>query len=96
MERNVLVVDDDAGDQILTEMALHSMGIQSERCFDPLMAIPKVEHGNYTDVLVDYKMPAMNGDELIYKLKQVNPHVNLYLSTGFHRDAFLNNPVCFL
>jgi len=46
-------------------------------------AIKSVKEGHYDLVLLDYKMPGMNGMEVLKELKAINPEIDVVIITAF-------------
>lgn len=87
--RIVSIVDDDPGTTIFFHEALKSIpGIQISTFTDPVAALEHFQLNDYAYVLVisDYKMPGLNGMELLKKIKDSNPSVRTILTTAFEID----------
>ena len=103
----VAVIDDEADLVYLFREALNQIdGIQVFAFTDPLLALEhfKANHTNYIVVVSDYRMPVMNGMELLSKIKDVNPAITRIMMSAFEIqdelfqeykcvDKFLQKPV---
>lgn len=103
----VSVVDDELDLALLFRDALSQIpGIDVFAFSDPLFALEhyRVNHERYGCVISDYRMPSMNGIELLTKIKEINPEVTGMLISAFQIDddtfkncecfdAFLQKPV---
>ena len=82
------------------------MAVQVFAFTDPLLALEhfKANHTNYIVIVSDYRMPIMNGMELLSKIKDVNPAVTRIMMSAFEIqdelfqeykcvDKFLQKPV---
>jgi len=101
------VVDDEADLAYLFRDALGTIeGVDVFAFTDPLMALEhfKFNYGNYRCVLTDYRMPSMNGVELLDKVREINPDVKRILVSAFEMnddlfkdchsiDEFLSKPI---
>ncbi len=82
-KRKVLIVDDEPGQRDLLK------GLLSKRNYDVLAAGSGEEalemyHSSFAPVaLIDMKMPGMNGIQLLGKLKEINPFIQVIVLTAF-------------
>ncbi len=86
----ILIVDDEETILELMHDYLSQEGYNVQTTSDPLEAIEIITGGNIHIVLSDIKMPRMNGDELLEKIKAINGLVQVIIMTGF---ASLDNTV---
>jgi DNA-binding NtrC family response regulator len=87
--RIVSIVDDDPGTTIFFHEALKSIpGIEISTFTDPITALEHFQVNDYAYVLVisDYKMPGLNGIDLLKKIKDLNRFVRTILTTAFEID----------
>lgn len=87
--RIVSIVDDDPGTTIFFHEALRSIpGIQISTFTDPISALEHFQANDcaYALVISDYKMPGLNGLELLKKIKDSNHFVRTILTTAFEID----------
>jgi CheY-like chemotaxis protein/PAS domain-containing protein len=88
--RRVLVVDADESVRSAAHNLLERYGCIVETAHDGGEAIYMVRNvsmeGNYDVVLVDIRLPDMNGYELLLKLQEIMDPVPLVLMTGFGYD----------
>lgn len=83
------VVDDELDLANLFKDALSQ--ISNVRVFafsDPLLALEHFQHNqeNYSCIISDYRMPGLNGVELLGKVKQINSEVTRVLISAFEID----------
>jgi DNA-binding NtrC family response regulator len=87
--RIVSIVDDDPSITIFFQEALRSIpGITIFTFTDPILALEHFEVNGYAYVAVisDFKMPGLNGIELLKKIKDSNRFVRTILMTAFEID----------
>ena len=87
--RIVSIVDDDPDIIVYFDEALRTIsGITLFTFTDPIMALEHFEVKGYAYVLVisDFKMPGLNGMELLKKVKDTNRFVRTILMTAFTID----------
>ena len=101
------MVDDEADLAYLFRDALGTIeGVDVFAFTDPLMALEhfKFNYGKYRCVITDYRMPSMNGVELLDKVREINPDVKRILVSAFEMnddlfkdchsiDEFLSKPI---
>lgn len=94
----VAVVDDENDIAYLFRDALSNIpGVRAFAFSDPNLAIVHFRHNheNYRCIIADYRMPAMNGIELLDKIKEVNPGVARILISAFEiKDDVFNHTHC--
>ena len=82
----VAIVDDEIDIVNLFRDALSSIkGLSIFTFTDPITAFEhiKMNKSKYAIVISDLRMPGINGMELVYKIKKVNPLVRTLLMTAF-------------
>jgi DNA-binding response OmpR family regulator len=109
MNKKILIIDDEP-DVILTlRIALEQNGFRTDSCSDPILAYKKFRHGVYDLVLLDIKMPIVDGFQLYQKIKRTDMGVKIcFLTasefyheeirkeegyTGFNEELFLRKPI---
>ena len=94
----ISVVDDEADLVYLFKDALNVIkGVDVLAFTDPNSALEhfQTNHMNYRCVVSDFRMPAMNGAELLDKMKQINPEVKRILISAFEiEDEIFKNYHC--
>jgi DNA-binding NtrC family response regulator len=87
--RIVSIIDDDLDITILFHETLKSIkGITVVTFTDPIKALEHfhVNEHAYLVVISDFKMPGLNGMELLKKIRDSNPFVRTILMTAFEID----------
>jgi CheY-like chemotaxis protein len=87
---NILLVDDNSMGLMARKTVLQELGhrvITSLNAQDALEACAKQR---FDLLITDYKMPKMNGVELIRELRKVQPQVSVILISGFTDTLGLN------
>jgi DNA-binding response OmpR family regulator len=92
INKRVLIVDDEP-DVILTlKMVLEENGFKVDSFTDPLLALQnfKEEAGMYDIIILDIKMPKMNGFELYRQIKKIDDKVKVCFLTAseMYYDAY--------
>ncbi|MCH7479046.1 MAG: response regulator [SAR324 cluster bacterium] len=65
----VLIVDDDRDFADVLQRTLRKQGLESDICFSGADALKACKEKNYDAIVLDYKMPAMSGLEVLKRLK---------------------------
>ncbi len=90
--KTILLVDDEAGSLEMIRSLLENPGYRFIMKGDGRSALALVAAGEQVDlVITDYRMPEMNGIELLAALKQTAPSVPVVMITNFARaDLYVN------
>jgi DNA-binding response OmpR family regulator len=94
--KNILIVDDDKDFTRLYETFLKYDGYKVAAFTDPVDALSSFKKYTYDLVLLDLKMPQMNGIELSHKLLNIEPNLFYKFITAaskeFIENLKTNNP----
>jgi two-component system response regulator AtoC len=83
MKRHVLIVDDEANILRVLAAALRKCSFHVDTARTGEEAISKFTADRFDLVLSDYRMTGMDGEELLDKVKLLNPAVPVVLMTGY-------------
>ena len=87
MEKKILIVDDDSKICTLLEKFLIKKGFYPITATNGEGALEKVEKENPTIVLLDIKMPGMDGITVLKKIKEINEHMAVIMITGVKDES---------
>lgn len=84
-DKTVLLVDDenmilDVGKKLLEKLGFNVLKALSGR---EAIAIYLEKKDDIDMIILDFKMPDMDGGETFYRLKEINPNVKVLLSSGY-------------
>lgn len=82
MARILLVDDDDLFRKSLAE-TLRRGGFDVEAVASPSSALSEIQKIPYSLIILDVKMPEMNGVELLRHIKETHPHIPVLMITAF-------------
>jgi two-component system catabolic regulation response regulator CreB/two-component system response regulator ChvI len=96
MNKRVLLVDDEPDLNLTLKMVLEENGFKVDSFTDPLLALQnfKEQDGMYDMIILDIKMPEMNGFELYRQLKKIDDKAKVCFLTagemyyGVYTDIF--------
>ena len=74
-EKKILIVDDEPDVTGTFKVGLEESGFKVETFNDPEMALSNFKPGKYDILLLDIKMPKMNGFELYEKIRKIDGDV---------------------
>lgn len=85
----ILVIDDNTSVLNMVRLALESEGYTVHAAFHPQEGIElfKQHSESISLVLLDFRMPEMNGDRVFDCLQKINADVPVLLMTGFYEDT---------
>ncbi len=79
----ILVVDDEAVQREMLTGFLEGQGYETEGAGSGGEALEKFRSGHFHLVLIDHRMPDMNGDEVLEKIRELNPLVPAIMITAY-------------
>ncbi|TFG37853.1 MAG: sigma-54-dependent Fis family transcriptional regulator, partial [Syntrophobacterales bacterium] len=80
---NMLVVEDGQSQREMLRDFLEQEGHVIEEAENGDVAIKKVLDGHFDFILLDYKMPGMDGMEVLRKVKGINPEIDIVMMTAY-------------
>ena len=82
MTKKIFLVDDEPDITYTLEKVLEDNGFHVESINDPLLALDNYKDNFYDLVILDIKMPKMDGFELYIKLREKDPKVKICFLTA--------------
>ena len=88
MNKRVLIVDDEPDVNLAVKIVLEENGFQVNTFTDPFLALEsfRKEAGMYDLLMLDIKMPDMNGFELYKQIKKIDDKVKVCFLTAGEMD----------
>src|SRR5690242_12777599 len=83
IKRRILLIDDDIDITIFFNLVLVDAGFYVDVFNDPVQALSKFKPNYYDLLLIDIRMPKMNGFELLNKLRKKDTKVKVCFITSF-------------
>ena len=81
-QHRIMIVEDDQDIAQLFAITLQDNGFIVDVFNDPLSALSNYKVGNYDLLLLDIRMPGMNGFELYHKIKGIDDKAQVYFITA--------------
>jgi len=87
----ILVIDDDDSIRTAVARTVARLGFTVNQASDGQQAIVQFESdpGLYTLVLLDFKLPGMDGSEVLSSLRRIRPDARVILMSGLNRQEAL-------
>jgi len=82
MKKKVMIVDDELDLSLLLKTLLEENNFKVDWYTDPVLALNKFKRNFYDLLLLDIKMPKMNGFELYRELKKIEKRVKVCFLTA--------------
>ncbi|MBW2630782.1 MAG: sigma-54-dependent Fis family transcriptional regulator [Deltaproteobacteria bacterium] len=80
---NILIVEDGRSQREMLKDFLAGEGHRVMEAEDGNTAIRQVQGGHFDLLLLDFKMPGMNGIEVLEKIKNINPKISVIMMTAY-------------
>ena len=84
--RKILIVDDEPDITESFGLALEDSGFEVDKQNDPAVALASFRPNVYSLLILDIKMPKMDGSELYDKMKEIDKKVNVFFISAFEVD----------
>jgi len=94
MKRRILIVDDE---EIVVRSCLRILSgdeFDVEVARNGLEALVKVEEQDYDMLILDIMMPKMNGIEVLQRVKETHPDIDVIMITGLNEIDTAVNTTC--
>jgi len=83
MKAKILVADDEPSHRQMIEAVLVAEGYEVTQAEDGLTAISAVEDRFYDLVIMDVRMPNVDGIQALQKIKQISPDIPVIIMTAY-------------
>ena len=80
--KRILVVDDEPDITLMLKKVLEGNGFRVDSFDEPSAVLQNFEPGTYELLILDIKMPSINGFELYLKLREKDQHVKVCFLTA--------------
>lgn len=79
----VLLVDDNSDGLLVRRLLLEEIGYRVEVAHTAEEGLARFEASKFGVVVTDFRMPAMDGVELIHRIRQIDANARIILLSGF-------------
>jgi DNA-binding NtrC family response regulator len=79
----ILIVDDEEDITLILKKGLENYGYEIDTFNDPLLALSSFRAGSYDLILLDIRMPKMDGFELYEELQNIDGRVKICFMTAY-------------
>jgi len=86
----ILLVDDNPDGLLVRRLLLEELGLQVETALNGEEGLRRFQSGSYDVVVTDYRMPGMDGIEMIRRIRERNSAARVILLSGFVEPLGLN------
>ncbi|MCK1994560.1 response regulator [Peribacillus muralis] len=83
MSGKILIVDDQFGIRILLNEVLHKEGYDTFQAANGIQALEVLNNHSPDLVLLDMKIPGMDGIEILKRMKMVDPDIRVIIMTAY-------------
>src|SRR5919197_6740363 len=84
MKKRILVIDDEKDNASVFRIALEDTGLYEVNSFtNPISALSSFKPNKYDLVILDIRMPKINGYELYEKMKNIDDKIKVCFLTAF-------------
>ncbi len=83
MNKKILVVDDEKNIRFTLKKALSNAGYEVETAINGDDGIEKIQEREYPVILLDMKMPGMNGLKFLEEINNINYQTKIVMITGY-------------
>jgi len=81
-KKKVLIVDDEPDINTILKKVFEQNGFNADSYDDPILALENFKAGSYDLLLLDIKMPEMDGFHLYQKMKRIDSNVKVCFLTA--------------
>ena len=97
-QKRILIIDDEQDIAMILRMTLEQYGFKTDIYVDPILAQEKFRSDQYDLVILDIKMPEVDGFHLYKKIKRIDSRVRIIFLTAseyyyeqFRKEKGFNN-----
>ncbi len=81
--KRVLIVDDEKNIRFTLPLALESLGLETDTARDGEEALAKLGEREFALILLDLKMPGIDGIEVLRRVRKIRPDIPVIMITAY-------------
>jgi len=89
MKNSVLLVEDEKKTADMLRQALESEDIDVTAVTDGRAALDVVAKGKFDLIILDLKLPGINGDEVLEEIRKIDPYVEVLVYTNYQEPPVM-------
>jgi DNA-binding NarL/FixJ family response regulator len=89
MKNRVLIIEDETATSEMLQKALQTKAITALQAADGDTALQMMKPGEFDLVVLDLKLPGMSGDQLLEKLRKIDPYVDVIVYTNYQNPPVM-------
>jgi DNA-binding response OmpR family regulator len=82
-EKSILIVDDEKNIRLTLSQALETLDVQTDTAADGGEALIKLKEKEFALILLDLKMPGMDGMEVLRRVREIRPDIRIIILTAY-------------
>jgi DNA-binding response OmpR family regulator len=83
IEKSILIVDDEKNIRLTLSQALKALKVETDTAANGEEALAKLKEKEFCLILLDLKMPGMDGMEVLRRVREIRPDIRVIILTAY-------------
>jgi len=83
LNKPILIVDDEKNIRLTLSQALETLGAEIETASNGEEALAKLKEKEFALILLDIRMPGMDGMEVLHRVREIRPDIRIIMITAY-------------
>src|SRR4030042_5052942 len=83
ISKPILIVDDEKNIRLTLSQSLEALGSESDTAANGEEALAKLKEKEFGLILLDIKMPGMDGKEVLRQVRKIRPDIRVIMITAY-------------
>jgi len=83
MSKPILIVDDEKNIRLTLSQSLEALGVEIDTAADGVEALAKLKGRDFELILLDIRMPGMDGMEVLRRVREIRPDIRIVMITAY-------------